>query len=209
MFPKNDNDAALLNDGAKYCDACLIASCLNELSLTQLSIQRLKVNLRGLFRSWSTCFGSVLLIAEVGTSSWIWRNSRIITTTIWVFKWIDFKSFKVGDVDLWKAGLMLLKLGRGAPTCCINLWVVFMWSRSNSTLPKVRRRVMLIREFISDQVFLQVLSMKGVMRFGRKDKLRPRFIGPLMILRWIGEISYALSLPHLFRVLTLCFIFLC
>ena len=37
--------------------------------------------------------------------------------------------------------------------------------------------------------------MKGVMRFGRKEKLSPRFIGPFEILERRGEVAYRLSLP--------------
>ena len=35
---------------------------------------------------------------------------------------------------------------------------------------------------IGDPVFLKVASMKGVLRFGRKGKLSPKFIGPFEIL---------------------------
>ncbi|XP_070054639.1 uncharacterized protein [Nicotiana tomentosiformis] len=33
------------------------------------------------------------------------------------------------------------------------------------------------------------------MRFGKKDKLSLRFIGPFEVLRWVGEVSYKLALP--------------
>ncbi|XP_075095289.1 uncharacterized protein LOC142173570 [Nicotiana tabacum] len=46
-----------------------------------------------------------------------------------------------------------------------------------------------------DQVFLKVTPMKGVMRFGKKGKLSPRFIGPYRILKRIGEVAYKLELP--------------
>ena len=31
---------------------------------------------------------------------------------------------------------------------------------------------------VGDSVFLNVAPLKGVMHFGKKDKLSPRFIGP-------------------------------
>ncbi|KAL5574128.1 hypothetical protein UlMin_023725 [Ulmus minor] len=37
--------------------------------------------------------------------------------------------------------------------------------------------------------------MKGVMRFGRKGKLSPRFIGPFEILKRVGKVAYQLALP--------------
>ena len=37
--------------------------------------------------------------------------------------------------------------------------------------------------------------MKGVMRFGKKDKLSLRFIGPFEILSRVGEVAYKLALP--------------
>ena len=48
---------------------------------------------------------------------------------------------------------------------------------------------------IGDHVFLKVAPMKGVMRFGRKGKLHPRFIGPYEILERIGNVAYRLALP--------------
>lgn len=37
--------------------------------------------------------------------------------------------------------------------------------------------------------------MKGVMRFGKKEKLSPRFIGPFEILSRVGEVPYKIALP--------------
>ncbi|KAL4026018.1 hypothetical protein IC575_014425 [Cucumis melo] len=44
-------------------------------------------------------------------------------------------------------------------------------------------------------VFLKVAPMKGVLRFEKKGKLSPRFVGPFDILERIGSVAYRLALP--------------
>ncbi|XP_073153069.1 uncharacterized protein [Henckelia pumila] len=48
---------------------------------------------------------------------------------------------------------------------------------------------------VGDHVFLKVAPMKGVMRFGKKEKLSPRYIGPFEILERVGTLAYRLALP--------------
>ncbi|WMV24635.1 hypothetical protein MTR67_018020 [Solanum verrucosum] len=38
--------------------------------------------------------------------------------------------------------------------------------------------------------------MKGVMRFGKKGKLSPRYIGPYKIIRRVGKVANELELPQ-------------
>ncbi|WMV25231.1 hypothetical protein MTR67_018616 [Solanum verrucosum] len=38
--------------------------------------------------------------------------------------------------------------------------------------------------------------MKGVIRFGKKGKLSPRYIGPYRISKRIGNVAYELELPQ-------------
>ncbi|KAL0534153.1 hypothetical protein IC582_028437 [Cucumis melo] len=51
---------------------------------------------------------------------------------------------------------------------------------------------------VGDMVFLKVAPMKGVLRFAKKGKLSPRFVGPFEILERIGPVAYRLALPPSF-----------
>ena len=43
--------------------------------------------------------------------------------------------------------------------------------------------------------FLKVMPKRGVVRFGKRGKLSPRFIGPFEILKRVGTVAYLLALP--------------
>ncbi|XP_054812274.1 uncharacterized protein LOC129313304 [Prosopis cineraria] len=47
---------------------------------------------------------------------------------------------------------------------------------------------------VGDKLFLKVSPMKGVMRFGKKGKLSPRYVDPFEILERIGAVAYRLAL---------------
>ena len=71
-------------------------------------------------------------------------------------------------------------------------------SRQKSHANKKRRDI----EFdVGDHVFIKVLPLKGVMRFGKTNKLSPKFVGPFEILEKIGSAAYRVALhPALSKI---------
>nr|GEY95690.1 putative reverse transcriptase domain-containing protein [Tanacetum cinerariifolium] len=49
---------------------------------------------------------------------------------------------------------------------------------------------------VGDKVLLKVSPRKGVVRFGKRSKLSPRYVGPFDIVERIGPVAYRLCLPQ-------------
>nr|GEW17504.1 putative reverse transcriptase domain-containing protein [Tanacetum cinerariifolium] len=76
------------------------------------------------------------------------------------------------------------------PSCLLRIQAT---RDSQKSYADVRRKPL---EFqVGDRVMLKVSPWKGVVRFGKRGKLNPRYIGPFKVLAKVGTIAYRLELP--------------
>ncbi|KAF5442080.1 hypothetical protein F2P56_037044 [Juglans regia] len=49
-------------------------------------------------------------------------------------------------------------------------------------------------DVVGDRVYLKVWPMKGVVHFGERGKLSPRYVGPYEMIEWTRRVAYRLDL---------------
>ncbi|GKC38200.1 putative nucleotidyltransferase, ribonuclease H, partial [Tanacetum coccineum] len=73
------------------------------------------------------------------------------------------------------------------------MWAEAARDRQKSYADKRRKPL----EFsVDDHVLLKVSPWKGVVRFGKKGKLAPKFVGPFEIIEKVGTVAYRLDFPE-------------
>ncbi|KAA3484531.1 reverse transcriptase [Gossypium australe] len=102
--------------------------------------------------------------------------------------WTELSENKIHGVDLIKEAEQKVKVIRDSLKAVSD--------RQKSYADLKRKDI----EFkVGDKVFLKVSPWKKILRFGRKGKLSPRFIGPYEIFERIGPVAYRLMLPPEFE----------
>ena len=100
------------------------------------------------------------------------------------FFWIELSEKKVISPDL------IQETGEKVKMIRERLKVVADRQKSYTDLKRKD-----IQYEIIEKVFLKVSPWKKVMRFGKKGKLSPRFIGLYEVIKKVGLVEYRLALP--------------
>nr|GEY80104.1 putative reverse transcriptase domain-containing protein [Tanacetum cinerariifolium] len=61
---------------------------------------------------------------------------------------------------------------------------------------QIKERLKPLEFSVSDKVLLKVSTRKGMVRFGERSQLSPRYVGPFKIAKRIGSVTYRLRLPQ-------------
>ena len=100
------------------------------------------------------------------------------------FCWTELKEKKVIDPDLIQETKEKVKMIRDRLKVSTNRHISYADMKRKN-----------IPYEVGEKVFMKVSPLKKVMRFGKKGKLNPIFIGPYEMIEKVGLVAYRLELP--------------
>ncbi|GKF19852.1 hypothetical protein Tco_0068490, partial [Tanacetum coccineum] len=98
-------------------------------------------------------------------------------------------------VEIGESGLIGLQLVQETTDKVVVVKEKLQATRDRQKSYADNRRKLLEFE-VGDRVLLKVSPWKGMIHFGKRGKLAPRYVGPFEILERIGPIAYRLRLPE-------------
>ncbi|XP_070036909.1 uncharacterized protein [Nicotiana tomentosiformis] len=128
---------------------------------------------------------------------WWWRMKKDVVGHIsrcMNCQWVKYEHPRLGgllqclEIREWKLECITIDFVVGLPETLRRFDVV--WQKSYAG-----RKVCDVAFLEGEKVLLRALPMKGMMRFGKKVKLSPRYIGPFEVLQRVCEVAYRLDLP--------------
>ncbi|GJZ00007.1 putative reverse transcriptase domain-containing protein [Tanacetum coccineum] len=122
----------------------------------------------------------VINFGKVGIDTYPWWSFRTITVITLVSKLHHLKLSMAENVDR---------------ICWAEIKKRIQAARDRQKSYADRRRKPLEFE-VGDKVMLKVSPWKGVIHFGKRGKLNPRYIGPFKILARVGTLAYRLEFPE-------------
>ncbi|GJY76005.1 putative reverse transcriptase domain-containing protein [Tanacetum coccineum] len=125
---------------------------------------------------------SIICDCDPRFASNFWRSLQKALGTSLDMSWTSFNSVVQISASKQRRGIIQIKSKYSNTASLID---------DEKTNANLKRKPM---EFqVGDKVMLKVSPCKGVVRFGKRGKLNPRYVGPFKVLKKVGAIFYNLS----------------
>nr|GFA00210.1 putative reverse transcriptase domain-containing protein [Tanacetum cinerariifolium] len=84
----------------------------------------------------------------------------------------------------------------GAVVFALKIWRHYLQILNAQTEARKPENIKTEDVGVGDKVMLKVSPWKGVVPFGKRGKLNPKYVGPFKVLARIGKVAYKLELPE-------------